>query len=493
MKRIVTLLVLLTAYGSYSASAQTIEDALRLAVQSDVVSARSAAMGNAFTGLSDDMSALYWNPAGLGQLRWSVMDAGLTSFSSNTDATMLSTTSSDNFSVLKFNNIGLAIPVPVYRGSLVFAAGYNRLTDYSNMTRLEVYNPLSSIQPSFFDPQPDYDMAWNLGLEDIIVDSLIEAGLPGWLAIPVYKDVQQDVLIEESGGMNQWAFGASTEIAQNAYLGASFNILTGSYRWDRTFTETDVMNVHQGSILGINDRVRTDFQKMTMRDSYEQDIDGWNFSLGFLYNYQDLFRAGITVRTPTYYTIIEDYRQIGQSVFSNDGLYYEQTWQSVTYYLRSPWLFSFGLSGSPVEWITLAGDIDIMDYQSMTYEGSNLANRTALNDDIRRNFRSTSNYRAGMEINVPRTDLFVRGGFGYSNSAYKDDRNTSDYDAVTWSTGLGYLIGNSLMANVTYSTTELKNYSYNYNEPDSDVPSYAYKMDRAINNNRILFSLSYRF
>jgi hypothetical protein len=493
MKRILALIAITAVFGTASASAQTIEDALRYGLQSNVVSARSAGMGNAFTGLANDLSALYWNPAGLGQLRYSLMDVGLTSFSANTDATILGSTTSDNMSVIKFNNIGLAIPVPVNRGSLVFAAGYNRLTDFSNRTQVDVYNPYSSIQPSFFDPEPDYDMAWNLGLEDVIVDSLIDAGAPGWLAIPVFKNVQQNILIEESGGMNQWAFGGSMEVARGAYFGATFNILTGSYRYDRTFTENDVNNQHQEGILGIDNRMRNDFQQLIMRDSYEQDVDGWNFGIGFLYNYQDKFRAGVNVRTPTYYTIYEDYRQTGQSFFANDGLYYEQTWQSVTYYLNTPWQFSFGVSGSPVEWVTLSGDIDIMDYQSMEYDGSNLVNRTALNDDIRRNFRSTNNYRLGAEVNVPRTDLYLRGGFGYSNSAYKDDRNTSDYDAVSWSAGLGYFIGTSVIANVAYMNTSVSGYFYNYNEPDADVPEAAFRTERDISNGRILFSLAYRF
>ena len=157
------LLLILT----FHARSQVIEDALRLSGPADIISARTAAMGNAFVGLADDVTALYWNPAGLAQLRYSEFAVGLTNFTVTTDATLLGNTGSDKQSVLKFNDIGLAIPFPVVRGALVFGAAYNRLSDYTGGMNTSAYNHLSSIQRSLYNAEnEDVDLAWQLGLGD---------------------------------------------------------------------------------------------------------------------------------------------------------------------------------------------------------------------------------------------------------------------------------------------------------------------------------------
>ncbi|HEY4643792.1 MAG TPA: hypothetical protein VIH68_03655, partial [Bacteroidota bacterium] len=51
-----------------AARAQFPEDALRLSEEGEGVGARALGMGNAFTAVADDYTAIFWHPAGLAQL-----------------------------------------------------------------------------------------------------------------------------------------------------------------------------------------------------------------------------------------------------------------------------------------------------------------------------------------------------------------------------------------------------------------------------------------
>jgi len=68
MKKAVLILILIFAMAEMSYS-QFIEDALRYAQTNLGVSPRSAGLGVAFYGISDDFSGLFYNPAGLSLIR----------------------------------------------------------------------------------------------------------------------------------------------------------------------------------------------------------------------------------------------------------------------------------------------------------------------------------------------------------------------------------------------------------------------------------------
>jgi long-subunit fatty acid transport protein len=480
-----------------SLSAQTIEDALRLSRQGTIVGARSAAMGNAFTGLANDYSALYWNPAGLGQLRRSELAVGMMTVSNTTDATLLGSSMSMDESATKLTEIGLALPFQVVRGSLVFGASYNRLGDYTNSYTVSAYNPYSSIQPSLFNSDADYDLAWQLGLEDTLLFTYRDQGKPEWLAIPVADHVQQNIAVSEEGGLNQWSFGGATEIAHNAMVGISLNFMSGTYRYQRRFEELDVQNTHQQTIVGVNPNSnssfvsRTDFQSAVINETIDQDLTGFSMKFGFLYNHQDKLRAGVAIQTPRWMHVEEDYTKGGTSQFADAAEIFEYTLMGTIYDISTPWIFSFGLSYAPVEPLVLSADLDIVDYGSMEFDGSNYFMPTPLNNDIHEYFRSANNFRVGAEFNVPRTELFIRGGYGYALSAYQDD--PSNYNAQTFSGGLGYEFNGDFMLNATYVLSSWDSFIYNYTDPDVSVSKTAYRTDQSFTNSQLLFSATYRF
>ncbi len=494
MKRAIFLSLFMMMILAANARAQTVEDALRLSHTGDLVSARSAGMGNAFVGLANDASALYWNPAGLGQLRMREFSFGLSNIGMNNDASMFGVQANGSENGTVFNNLNLAIPFPVARGSFVVAAGYNRLLDYTGTMQMDVYNPQSSIQSSLYNADDEeLDFAWNLGLEDTLVLSYIDEGKPGWFAIPVANRVQQTIEQLEDGGLNQWSFGGSLEVAPNAMIGLSLNILSGSYRYERSFIEEDVNNVWQDAIVGIDNVTRTDFQRLELDEDWEQDISGWNMRFGFLYNLNDVARFGVAVQTANMITISEDYTKSGSARFADANLSYELNIDNNNYDITTSPVYSVGASWSPVEYATVSGDFEIVDYSDLEFGDTNNFESSPLNHDIRKLFRATNNFRIGAEFSIPKTGLVLRGGFGYRYSPWEADEEKADYDIKTISAGLGYEFENNFAIHAAYTMSNYTTFSYNYTDPDIDVPDEAFRADQEIDVSRLMFGLVYRF
>ncbi len=492
---ITTLLVTLAV--SVPAGAQSIEDALRISQPPQYINARSSAMGNAFIGVADDFSALYWNPAGLGQLRESEFSLGLTSLTVKNNASFLNFSTSFDDGTTHLNNLGIVLPFPVSRGSFVLAAGYNRLNNFTLPLSTEGYNPFSSIQRSLYNPDDeDQDLAWKLGLEDTLVLTLQETGRPGWEAIFIDGDVYQMQEVFETGNLGQWSFGGSLEVARNLMLGLAFNILNGSYRFDRTFVETDPGDVHNGAIVGDGGspgRVveRTDFRRLDVRQTVNQDIAGWNLKLGMLYNVGSIARLGFSIQSPNSVTIVEDYSISGASRFATGSMSYDAPALASEYDVTTGWVFGFGASVSPLSFLRISGDVEFADASGIEFDNSSVFGLTSLNSDIKRKLRTATSFRGGMEVRVPSTDLFLRGGFGYSVSPWKDD--PSDFDAKTISFGAAYLFDERFMLNASLASTTFKAFRIIYQEPNEAVSNDVLRINEDISRLAIMLSLGYRF
>jgi long-subunit fatty acid transport protein len=493
MKRIGFILFLVTL-PFISTQAQVIEDALRLAPSPTLVNPRSAGMGNAFTGLADDASALFWNPAGLAQLRLSEFSFGLSNVGIKNNASLMGISTPGDNSSMVISNLQFALPFPVARGSFVLGAGYSRIADYTGALSVDAFNPLSSIQRSLYHADnEDLDFAWNLGLEDTLVLTYQDEGRPGWLAIPVANRLQQTIDVLEDGSLNLWSFGGSIEVAPNAMIGLALNVVSGSYRFDRTFVETDVQNAHSGDIIGIDNVTRTDFQRLEIEELIDQNLSGWNMRLGFLYNYRDKARFGVAVQTAGSINVNEDYEKIGRSRFANANLSYELTALDNNYDISTPAVYSIGASYNPVDWITVAADFDLVDYSKLEFDGSNNFKTTQLNRDIRKVFRSTNNFRAGAEFRVPNTGLILRGGFGYTYSPYSEDEATTKYNITTLSGGIGYVFEGNFIVNAAFSMSSYNTFVFNYIDPDVMVPESAFTTEQDITRSRLMLGVTYRF
>ena len=477
---------------TFIAQAQSIDDGVRFIDNPGSVGARSAAMGNAFIGVANDYSAVYWNPAGLSFIRRPEFSFGISNLSASNDATYLGSSLNQTNGVTVLNNIGFVLPFPVVRGSLVFAVGYNRVNNFNYARSFSGFNTQSSVIPTLYDPDPDFDAAWQLGLED----TTSIAGNKNIFQIKNNIDQEGDVIA--SGSLNQFALSGSLEVQRNLSIGFTFGIITGSYRREKTITERDSKNLYQGIIPG-KDIDRTDFQSMSISETIEQDLSGWNSTIALMYDHEDKFRAGFTIKTPSFISIKEDYFYDGTSRFANAS----ETWNSRTfnndYSVTTPWIFSIGVSGKPVEFVTLAGDVDFVDNKSLNFsDGVTVDAERHLRDlnkeikDSKVGLRSTMNYRFGTEVTIPQTGVQLRAGYSNHQSPYVEDKGKTDYDSKTISFGIGYLLENSFLINATYAMNSYSAFHYSY-YPDSEALLNSLRTDEKIDDSTIAFSIAFRF
>ena len=114
-------------------NAQDLTDALRPFIGVSGLGARALALGGAYTAVSNDYTATFWNPAGLTQISKSSVYASMGHLNHDADISYDGKPASPiEGSYTNLNAVGAAIKVPTYRGSLVWAFGWNTLYSFEN-------------------------------------------------------------------------------------------------------------------------------------------------------------------------------------------------------------------------------------------------------------------------------------------------------------------------------------------------------------------------
>ncbi|MBF8295939.1 MAG: hypothetical protein HW389_2484 [Bacteroidetes bacterium] len=468
-----------------SLKAQYAEDVLRFSTFNLGIGARSAGMGNASIGLAEDFSALFTNPAGLASLRSFEFSVGLSNVGYNNDATFFGSTLNGNNRVTNLNNLGLVYPVPTTRGSLSFGFGFARVANYSTSATFKGFNPGSSIVESLtpnvnLNAMPDADRKDFLD-NNIPFQVFLSDSLRGRLYPNVTDSVQQEGNVVEGGGLNSWSFGGAIEISRGLTLGVGINILAGSYTYDRLYTETDSRNIyHYGPPF--------DFNRFTYESTINSSVSGYNVLIGLMYRKQGKYKAGFTVRTPTYYDISEDFSDVGKSWFDNGDQYSKKKTGSTKYNVRTPVVLSGGASLQATDWLLLAGDAEFTDWTQMEFTNDN-PDLLDENRVIRDVFRSTTNLRGGAEFALLNLGLRLRAGVVYNPSPYKGD--PSSRDQLYYTAGLGAAIEENVFLNASLTFGKWNTLRDNYYLSGVETPPS--RTNESIKTNSFNFSLSYRF
>lgn len=437
-------LTLISAGTGVTAHAQFSEDALRFSTSGLGVGARAIGMGGAYTGIASDYSALFWNPAGLAQLEHGEFSIGLSHLNYQNTSGYLGASQNYSNNATALNALGLALPVPVRRGSLVFAFGYNRQSTYTTGVAFEAFNPNSSIIQTYnrdgasVGGRPS-GVAWELYLADTTRNS------QGQLVYdsPIINRVTQIGKAIEGGGLNNWSIGAGIDIAPNISVGASLNYATGSYKYDRSYKERDSRNIYSSPTVS-----PMQFDQFTLDDFVESDLSGFNARLGLLYRVPDRFRIGLNVQTPTVLRVKESFGTTYKAFFDNgDVIAPDPDRLSGEYDVASPWVLSAGASVM-IRDLVLSGDAQFTDWTQMEFRNAN-PDVLALNRTIKDIFRSTINLRGGAEYDIRTAGVRIRGGFIYNPSPFIGD--PSDFDQKYVTAGLGFLLSNDTMIDLSYA------------------------------------------
>ncbi len=456
--------------------AQFPEDALRLATPGFGVGGRALSMGNAYTAVASDYSAIYWNPAGLAQMQFSEFSAGLSYLNNKDQSRFFGNTENYTNNATSLNSLGLVHKIPTRRGNLAIGFGYSRQANFASGLSYTGFNPNSSIIQTYARNGASYpnDISDNIAYQLYLAD--IDT-LSGTFISPIANRLTQTAKVLESGGLNNWSIAGAFDVAKDLSIGATLTYLSGTYRYDRNYEEQDRQ--------GLYNTYPYDFDRLTIDEYIESDISGVNAKFGLLYRVPDRFRFGMTIKTPTAFTLKETFGTAARSYFDNGDIRPSDaplaTTSSGQYDVHTPWVFSAGASvifGN----LVLAGDVEYTDWTQMEFVDAN-PDVMAQNRDFKTLFRPTANLRGGLEYDVQQIGVRLRGGFIYNPSPYEGDPTAFDQKYVTG--GLGILIGGSSMLDFTYARGWWDTFRYNYNATS--------RTDEHVTTNTFLMTFSHRF
>ncbi|NOY61340.1 MAG: hypothetical protein GXO75_20700 [Calditrichaeota bacterium] len=362
------------------------------------VGARAMSMGGAYVGVADDYSAMYWNPAGLGQIRRMEMNVGFSHNRLKNNASYLTTQTGDETTFSRLNSLGFVFPIPTYQGSLVFGVGYNKIRDFDNTLKLEAFNPSSAAYPNIV--MPTYA---GRGWTTAITDSLY----------------QTESLIEE-GSLNQFSFSGAMEVQKNFFLGATVNFVGGTDDYNVSFEEDDIYDVYHAP-FNEQDGIIADLKYWTYEQGITSKFSATNLKIGALYRFGSALRLGATIITPTKFKvkeswtekIAETYEWGAEDPFNDGG--------DSEYQYQTPYGFNFGASFKLIN-ILLSGGMEFKDWSQakfLTEPPVAGVTKGEINVRIKKELQATTNLRLGAEMYVPLIRARLRVGYYNNPSPYK--------------------------------------------------------------------------
>ena len=387
------------------------------------VGARAMSMGGAYIGVSDDYTSLYWNPAGLGQMRRMELNLGFSHNLFNNEATFFDNTETDETSFTRLNSLGFVVPIPTYQGSLVFGIGYNKIRDYNNSIKLSGFNTTNAAFPDLVY----YETSNGDLYQTTIDDSLL----------------QSETLLEE-GSLNQWSIGGAIEVEKNFFLGASINFIGGQDEYNLQFQEEDVFNLYH---TFIEDYLMDDLDLLTYEQNISTKVSATNFKLGSLYKFGKALRVGATVTLPTKYMFKEKWDYLQTEYY--DGIAEPEKWEdggNFEYKIEEPYSFGVGASFNLLN-LMISGDLEYKDWSQAKFKSDPpIADMTQAeaNRLIKERLKDVTKVHLGAEMFIPLIKARVRAGYFRDPSPYKEAGAAVDKNF--YSAGVSLMLDRQVMA-----------------------------------------------
>ncbi len=397
---------------------------------------RSLSMGGAFVGIADDNSAIYWNPAGMGQIKRMELNVGFSHNKMGNEATFLGNTINSGHSFTRLNSIGFTYPVPTYQGSLVLGLAYNKVRDFNEILEIEGFNTEYSPFADFFDQSNPVNYYTD------IFDSLYQI---------------ESILHE--GSLNHFSVAGAVELAPSFFAGATLNFIGGVDDRNTQFEEVDVRNIYATppSPMGNGDTLISDLDSWNYSENINSRYSAANVKLGALYQWGKTLRLGATVTPPTKYKIKEKWSDEWEE-FYDDGFSLSippepAEWE---YEIQTPFAFEAGASFQFLN-VLLSASAEFQDWTQAKFKTDPPVSGTTkgeVNSRIKSDFKSTTNIRLGTEVFIPLVKARVRAGYHMKPSPYRYEKVNSDRETVT--AGLAFLAGRQVMVNIALVNTAWK-------------------------------------
>ncbi|OQY29404.1 MAG: hypothetical protein B6244_04105 [Candidatus Cloacimonetes bacterium 4572_55] len=374
------------------------------------VGARSMGMGGAHVAAASDVSAMYWNPAGLVFVRRIELSATLTREEYEIKTSFFNTASDRTKKKTRLNSLGLAYPIPTLRGSLVFGMAINRVHSFDRIYAREGYNDI---------------LAYNDQNEVVSGDSY-------------EKETQIS-----AGGLYNWSFCGAMDISEQLSLGIALHIWSGDYEGVFELVDTDTEDVWT-------------FHENTLTQEDDFDLDGYSVGFGGVYRANRQLTFGFSLNSKV--NLEFDGEQREEKIYVDDD---ELMSEKVSYYgfedAEIPWMFNLG-SAYTHKMFKLAADVTYMDWSETenVFDIDNLENKHLYDEVLK--------LRIGGEFLLPNSPIRLRAGVCSDPLPYQGTK--IDRDRVYFTGGIGVLLDRVFTIDLAYvsGSWERVNTEYEYQE-----------------------------
>ncbi len=361
------------------------------------VGAREMGMGGASLGLADDYTALYWNPAGLAQIRKFEL---FSSFSHNTataDTTFAGAeTTGTSRSQVRPNALGMVYPFHARHGGVAIAFGYNRAQNFDHQTAIQGIDPGTGTEFS------------GLAVDETNVNT---------------------------GGIGIWSFGVSSFITKRILIGGSVDFWQGHSLNELDTTATDIVNVD------------SELARFRYDDETDREYSGIGGRVGLLAHVTDAVSLGVTLVSPIELGVDEYWYQSTVAFYDDGEEVTDSESGTQAFDIERPFEIGTGIAIKLLDKrLILAGDVQLNDWTQTRYD-------PVPADDISQNnfekfYATTLQTRLGAEYRIPGIDTHVRLGYFRDTIPFTETDVENERDFLTG--GVGKVFENMLKVDIAY-------------------------------------------
>ncbi|MBN2400154.1 MAG: outer membrane protein transport protein [Candidatus Aminicenantes bacterium] len=400
-----------------------------------VYGTKAMSMGNAFTAVADDLTAVFWNPAGLAAMRSPMF----------------------HFAYQAENQ------THSYEAQEKFVPGADMQYNFQLNYKLEQINFFSVSVPAEF-----LKMKWGFALSYF---RYIPYGFKGAAEEALsfspndWATETATVNFKGSEGFDVLAISAAAAISEYFALGCTIQQFFGS-------GSMHLQNLNQDA---------------EVHEQYTESLRGRIFIVGIMFSPFKALNLGLTYHSASknnfdssllVWEVDELGTEVNRKAFNTLAL------------VGIPAQYSLGAALRPAQWLNLSFDYSRIYWQKATLENYYIPGSVIpypQKDDFDSEQKNVSNLRLGMEINVPLRWflLHLRGGWSTDKQLYADSTG-QPVKVHAYAAGVAFEFSRSLLLEVAYQRKTAAWSENGYFVKEQAVASH-YKA------NLLKFSLTYRF
>ena len=455
-----TALTLLLTFAAICTYAQNAYDGLLFSENNYEGTARSVAMGNAFTALGGDLGAVTINPAGSAVAGYSqiTITPGLTMTSSTAQGVSPFADGSlpyfekamrSNMTRFSLPNLGFTLNWDTSRKSglknvtLGFIA--NRTASFDNDVYAKGTNSTTTFMGALAAGSDGYlaaDLNANVAYDFMPWDAVVgyQSGMISTFGGYDDKYVGASELIFNNGdivlggpleqtygrrsigGKYDYVLNMGANFSDFLYIGANLGLTTIDYNYDEYFKEAAIDPADFDIELDNGDHMY--FSQMKYRYNYSAEGTGYYAKIGVIVTPGGGFRFGAAVQTPTVNAITETWSQRGETEFTSSQYngYASSPDGEYSYTFQAPFRANLGIAYTLGNIAAISADYEVCDYSQMRFRGNNGSDKDYfedVNNDIKERFGASHMFRAGAEVKLGLAS--ARVGYGLTTSSEKID------------------------------------------------------------------------